>query len=38
MTTVDKQLIVLENKVEEMNLSNDDEEVAIPVEGKTKVL
>jgi hypothetical protein len=34
----DKQLIVLENKVEEMNLSNDDEEVATPAEGKTEAL
>ncbi|KAI0908884.1 hypothetical protein F4823DRAFT_563459 [Ustulina deusta] len=37
ITTADKQLIVLENKVEEMNLS-DDEEVAIPAEGKTEAL
>lgn len=36
ITTADKQLIVLENKVEEMNLSNDDEEVATPAEGKTE--
>jgi hypothetical protein len=38
MTTADKQLIVLENKVEEMNLSDDDEEVATPAEGKTEAL
>lgn len=29
---------MLEHKVEEMNLSDDDEEVAIPAEGKTEVL
>ena len=33
----DKQLIVLENRVEEINLSND-EEVAILAEGKTEAL
>jgi hypothetical protein len=38
MTTVDKQLIVLENRVEEMNLSDDDEEVATPAEGKAEAL
>lgn len=38
MTTADKQLIVLENKVEEMNLSDDDEEVATTAEGKTEAL
>jgi hypothetical protein len=38
MNTADKQLIVLENKVEEMNLSDDDEEVATPAEGKTEAL
>jgi hypothetical protein len=37
MTTADKQLIVLENRVEEINLSND-EEVATPAEGKTEAL
>jgi hypothetical protein len=37
ITTADKQLIVLENKVKEMNLS-DDEEVATPAEGKTEAL
>ena len=30
--------MVLENKVEEMNLSDDEEEVATPVEGKTEAL
>ena len=34
----DKQLIVLENKVKEMNLSDDEEEVATPAEGKTEAL
>ena len=29
---------MLENKVEEMNLSDDDKEVATPAEGKTEVL
>jgi len=38
MTTADKRLIVLENKVEEINLSDDDEEVATPAEGKTEAL
>jgi hypothetical protein len=39
MTTADKQLIVLEHKVEEMNLSDDDdEEPAAPVEGKMEAL
>jgi len=38
MTTADKQLIVLENRVEEMNLSDDDKEVATSVEGKTEAL
>ena len=37
MTTAEKQLIVLESKVEEMNLSDDDE-VATLVEGKTEAL
>ena len=38
MTTADKQLIVLESRLEEMNLSDDDEEVATPAEGKTEAL
>jgi hypothetical protein len=38
MITADKQLIVLENKVEEINLSNNNKEVAIPAEGKTEAL
>jgi hypothetical protein len=29
---------VLENKVEEMNLSDDDEEVATPADGKSEAL
>jgi len=37
ITTVEKQLIVLESKVEEINLSNDNK-VAILVEGKIKAL
>lgn len=36
--TTDKQLILLENRVEEMNLSDDDQEVATPVEGRTEAL
>lgn len=38
MTTAEKQLLVLENRVEEMNLSDDDEEVATLAEGKTEAL
>ncbi|KAL5330959.1 hypothetical protein ACEPPN_000486 [Leptodophora sp. 'Broadleaf-Isolate-01'] len=38
ITTADKQLIVLESKVEEMNLSDDDEEVVTLAEGKTEAL
>ncbi|KUJ24021.1 uncharacterized protein LY89DRAFT_572503 [Mollisia scopiformis] len=38
ITTADKQLTVLENKVEEMNLSDGDEEVATAAEGKTDIL
>ena len=38
MTTADKQLIVLENKMEEMNLSDDEEEAATPAEGKAEAL
>ena len=34
----DKQLIVLENKMNEMNLSDDEEEAATPAEGKTEAL
>ena len=38
ITTADKQLVVLENKLEELNLSSDDEEAAGPREGKTEAL
>jgi hypothetical protein len=38
ITTAEKQLMVLENKVEEMNLSDDDKEEAAPAEGKTEAL
>lgn len=38
LSTADNQLIVLENKVEEMNMSDDDEEAATPAEGKTEAL
>ena len=38
ITTADKQLVVLENKLEELNLSSDDEEVAGSREGKTEAL
>ncbi|RMZ67022.1 Cytochrome P450 [Pyrenophora seminiperda CCB06] len=37
-TTTDKQLVVLESKVEELNLSSDDEQEARPKEGKAEVL
>lgn len=38
LVTADKQLIVLENKLEEMNLNDDEEEVAAPAEGKAEAL
>ncbi|MCJ1282886.1 hypothetical protein MMC26_002212 [Xylographa opegraphella] len=38
ITTTDKQLVVLETKLEELNLSSDDEEVAAPKEGKAEAL
>jgi hypothetical protein len=38
ITTTNKQLIVLESKLEELNLSSDDEEAAGPKEGKTEAL
>lgn len=38
LSTTNKQLIVLENKVEEMNMSDDDVEAATPAEGKTEAL
>lgn len=37
ITTADKQLVVLEDRVKEMNLSDDDEEDT-PAEGKTEAL
>jgi predicted unusual protein kinase regulating ubiquinone biosynthesis (AarF/ABC1/UbiB family) len=36
ITTANKQLIVLENKLEELNPSTDDEESAEPKEGKAE--
>ena len=38
ITTADKQLVVLENKLEELNLSSDDDEAAGSREGKTEAL
>jgi len=38
ITTTDRQLIVLESKVEEMNISDDDEEAATPAEGNAYAL
>ena len=38
IATADRQLVVLDNKVEEMNLSDDDEEVATVEGGKTGIL
>lgn len=38
ITATDKQLIVLENKLEELYLSSDDEETARPTEGKVEAL
>jgi tRNA(Ile2) C34 agmatinyltransferase TiaS len=38
ITTVDKQLIVLENKIKIINLSDNNKEVAIVAERKTKIL
>ncbi|KAF2259710.1 hypothetical protein CC78DRAFT_524459 [Lojkania enalia] len=38
ITTADKQLVVLEDNLREMNLSDDDEEAAIPAEGKAEAL
>lgn len=37
-TTTDKQLVVLESKAEELNLSSDDEQEAGTKEGKAEVL
>jgi TolA-binding protein len=38
VTATDKQLAVLESRVEELNLSSDDEQEAGPQEGKAEVL
>lgn len=38
ITTADKQLIVLESKLEEINLSSDDDEAAGSTEGKVETL
>jgi hypothetical protein len=38
ITTTDKQLVVLESKLEELDLSSDDEEAAGHKEGKTEAL
>jgi membrane-bound lytic murein transglycosylase B len=38
VTTTDKQLVVLESKLEELNLSSDDDEEAGPKEGKAEAM
>jgi hypothetical protein len=38
VTKTDKQLVVLESKLEELNLSSGDNEVASPEEGKAEAL
>jgi hypothetical protein len=38
ITTADKQLVVVENKLEELNLSSDDDEAARSKEGRTETL
>lgn len=38
ITTADRQLVVLENKLEELNLSSDDDDAAGSGEGKVEVL
>ena len=38
ITTADKQLVVLESKVAELNLSSDDDEAAGSKDGKTETL
>ena len=38
ITTADKQLVVVENKLEELNLSSDDEEATGSREDKTEAL
>jgi hypothetical protein len=38
MTTADRHLVVLENKLEELNLSSDGDDIAGSSEGKAEVL
>jgi hypothetical protein len=38
ITTADRQLVVLENKLKEMNLSSDDDDTAGSSHGKAEVL
>jgi hypothetical protein len=38
VTRTDKQLVVLESKLEELSLSSDDDEAAGPKEGKAEAL
>jgi len=38
MTTAERQLVVLDSKMEEMNLSDEDDEAAVPAEGKAEAL
>jgi len=38
LTTADKQLVVLENKEDELNLNSDDQEAAGSIEGKNEVV
>jgi hypothetical protein len=38
ITTADRQLVVLESRLEELNLSSDDEEAGEPSEGRGEVL
>jgi nitric oxide reductase activation protein len=38
ITTTDKQLVVLENRLEELNLSDDDQEEARSADGKDEML
>jgi len=38
ITTADRQLVVLENKLEELNLSSDNDDAAGPSQGKAEVM
>jgi hypothetical protein len=38
ITTADRQLVVLENKLEELAVSSDDEETPTPAEGRAEAL